>query len=533
MTPLSQLCCIILHVFLFHDALITGQECQVSFGDATGQDSHLISAYNDAMGPPINLTYYDKAYEMSTNKLYTQLLRHPGGTVANYWSLKNATFVLPCKGDGYSYCNQYNQIVNNFPPNTFSPGNFYHGLSKSGNRSIVFVLNMLTLNASQRLQQIDTLINEIEDKSNIKYIELGNEYYLTKYNNTFPTAYDYINICYPIINKIREELPDAMVSVPIANNLKNQTRFIEWNYNISQTPEFIKAIDAVTIHDYTLNYGLLNHITSTQEQMTFSAVYGQSVIPQYVKYVNNTFGSINSEIKLFMTEYNWNINITKEQPYNWDESPLHSMSIMSYISSAICNSDILKILGLHTFVSQGYGNEYYWNVTHVSTQQNDTDNVYYGVVAEIMAHLTWVAIIKNNQLHCMMVTDGQCQKANVTVQNVNDLDCIFGAGFSNKNDKNSFGFFVVNVCPNDVSVGIDIGGLSILTENVELIYWMYLHDDIGTIHTYFQDCVSKNIDKLWECGPIMASQERVNMTKNETKINLKMSGLSVLISTTK
>ena len=48
---------------------------------------------NDVMGPIVNLSYSDTALIRATHALNIGSFRHPGGTVANYWSIINGTYV--------------------------------------------------------------------------------------------------------------------------------------------------------------------------------------------------------------------------------------------------------------------------------------------------------------------------------------------------------------------------------------------------------------------------------------------------------
>ena len=58
--------------------------CDITFNSGvSSKDYEFISGYNDVLGSQIFLTYYDTALQLSADMLNTQLLRHPGGTVAS------------------------------------------------------------------------------------------------------------------------------------------------------------------------------------------------------------------------------------------------------------------------------------------------------------------------------------------------------------------------------------------------------------------------------------------------------------------
>ena len=91
------------------------KECAVSFNAnlLRASDPRLIGGYNDVLGPVQNLTYDDKALLLSSKMLYNGILRHPGGTVANYWNLSNASYTSPCNTSYYDNC-KHEAVVEKF-----------------------------------------------------------------------------------------------------------------------------------------------------------------------------------------------------------------------------------------------------------------------------------------------------------------------------------------------------------------------------------------------------------------------------------
>ena len=205
--------------------------CMISFDPGSRpSDPRLLSGYNTILGPTVNLSYFDPALILSAKKLYPGLLRHPGGTgssytnqsihldilipklliqyitAANYWSFKNASYVQPCSTSHYNYCKQQS-IVESQPPQTFSPANFSAGVASAAlltqleAHSVVYDLNLLTLNGSQLLDELNVLSNQLGD-DNIEYLELGNEYSLSQqYKWAFPNASVYMKKALPLIEQ--------------------------------------------------------------------------------------------------------------------------------------------------------------------------------------------------------------------------------------------------------------------------------------------------------------------------------------------
>ena len=196
--------------------------CNIIYDDGVITSRELIQGYNTVLGPVINLTYYDTALELSVKKLYVGSLRYPGGTVANYWNITNASYVVPCQTEEYNYC--YRQrVVSKLPKQTFSPINFYNGIGSASNinggNSIVIDLNALTMNGSDMLNQVNTLVNQFGNNMEL-YIELGNEYYLNKYKYEFPNSSVYVDKVIPLAKEIRSKLPNAKISIPTDRELQ-------------------------------------------------------------------------------------------------------------------------------------------------------------------------------------------------------------------------------------------------------------------------------------------------------------------------
>ena len=69
-------------------------ECTVRAPPQLRKASPLSFGMNVVLGTIINLTYSDPALVKSVKTLNVGALRHPGGTVANYWTMANGSYVL-------------------------------------------------------------------------------------------------------------------------------------------------------------------------------------------------------------------------------------------------------------------------------------------------------------------------------------------------------------------------------------------------------------------------------------------------------
>ena len=95
---------------------------------------------------------------------------HPGGTVANYWFIKNANHVTPRNASNYDYCYR-KLVVDKLPAQTFNPANFSHGI-------VTFppVDMQIQLYGNDSLNQANALNDQIGGVDSVKYVELRNEY---------------------------------------------------------------------------------------------------------------------------------------------------------------------------------------------------------------------------------------------------------------------------------------------------------------------------------------------------------------------
>ena len=207
-----------------HDAVTVGacEHCKatrrcfiISKDNGVQSNARILSGYNTVMGSILNLSYSDTAQISGAQYLYPGSMRFPGGGVANYWNFSNSSYVEPCSTPNYNECG-HQQHINQWPLQTFSAKNFQNGISSASllneskicnAHSIVFDFNLLTLSGQEMLNQVDILKLQI-DGDKLKYLELGNEYYISKkYNWSLPNSTYYMNKALPLIHKIKKEIP--------------------------------------------------------------------------------------------------------------------------------------------------------------------------------------------------------------------------------------------------------------------------------------------------------------------------------------
>jgi hypothetical protein len=265
-----------------------------------GSRSLLLNSFNDVLGTKTFLAYNDSAVTASLRRVHVGGLRHPGGTVANYWSLVNASYIVPCKGPGgikpYDECG-YAKNVSRFAPNTFTAANFVSQLvpnlqpftAADEELRVVFDLNILTLSEEETVNQVDYLVASIPNASTrIKYVELGNEYYLKHYNYWFANASVYMEKATPVIARVRKLLPNAKIAAVTRHNSVRNGSGVEFN---DQVAKFKDLIDAVTIHDYTSQWAKDEHAPTKNEKWERLILHGPKIIPVYAEGVRTLFGA--------------------------------------------------------------------------------------------------------------------------------------------------------------------------------------------------------------------------------------------------
>ncbi len=375
--------------------------------------------------------------------------------------------------------------------------------------------------------QINVLTNEI-DAGNIKYLELGNEYYISKnYNWSLPNSSYYMQKALPLIQKIRNDIPNGKIAAVSQRCLGNHPNV--WNEGIKQ---YIEYVDAVTVHDYSCNE--INSLSFT-EQLSYVSIYGQSVIPQYVDYVTNYFGK---QIKIWMTEFNDGIKTYKTNA-TFQYSAIHAMFVLSYINAAICDygSQTMEFLMLNFYSEQNGTN---WGATQSASfnpaQANDNANAQFDIVGQVLAHLSYIAVIKNDEMCCLNVesnNNSQCPKLDLEVVSKNNLPCVYGSGFSNSSDPNSFGFTISNSCDNDVNIDYNISSIAPrLNKNVTLTVCEYSAQQYGGDHAKFMDC---GVGNVWDdnCAAVKAiSRSKKEIDPRMTLISIPINPLSFVIAST-
>lgn len=243
----------------------------------------------------------------TTKQLRAKVLRIPGGEVANYWDWERGGIIeddsplmdgLP---DGLPEYMRYDARAY-----TGSKIADYSAGLKATNTRALFVLNMLT---SDLGAQIDMLSAAARSGIEIKYLELGNEYYfgIPNYTDKFPTPESYGETAKVWIGYLRDIFPDIKISVfGVAAGSHSSEREVQWNQALLKTA--LPVADAIALHIYA-EPGLDPNGFSTQsypafDERDFSTIFGEPFKHWSEMRKFASFEAIPADKEIWITEYN-------------------------------------------------------------------------------------------------------------------------------------------------------------------------------------------------------------------------------------
>ena len=180
--------------------------------------------------------------------LRPSLLRYPGGQVSNYWEWRRGWFV-----DDREALLDARQGYRIIPVLPAKLENLKQATEVAGARP-VWSLNMLTSGLEEQLEMLRSARVLGLD---VKYVELGNEFYLASpslYVKKFPTAKDYALESSRWIAALKKEFPGVRVAVvggsyrPPGRRSEDETR--RRNSWSSEVIRNVQGADALTIHIY-------------------------------------------------------------------------------------------------------------------------------------------------------------------------------------------------------------------------------------------------------------------------------------------
>jgi hypothetical protein len=167
----------------------------------------------------------------SLTDLHPGTLRWPGGTAANYFQWQQGYATDSGELNGFRFTLQdleAGYMATGAPP--------------------LFDLNVMTSTLQSQVQMLQTAQSL---GLPIRYVELGNEFYLDRpdYLKAFPTGTDYGQAAASWVTTLHQDFPGVKVAAAGANDMGDTTRAQTWNQQMLAAAQQAGGVpDAITIH---------------------------------------------------------------------------------------------------------------------------------------------------------------------------------------------------------------------------------------------------------------------------------------------
>jgi hypothetical protein len=218
-------------------------------------------------------------------------LRYPGGTVGNFWDWQSGWFVR-------------GQALGATTHTIYRLQDLQQAVQATGALPI-YVLNMLTSDLNTQLNMLHTAKGM---GLPVKYVELGNEFYLGSpddYTKMFPSGSDYGTMATQWAQAVHQAFPDARVAAVGAAPGGN-ARQTGWNQSMFST---LHGVDAITFHPYVP----LQDGTVSQSNVASSVSALDSTVDGRWQLFAGMIQALPSGMKAWLTEY----NVVDTSSSNW------------------------------------------------------------------------------------------------------------------------------------------------------------------------------------------------------------------------
>jgi hypothetical protein len=304
-----------------------------------------------------NSCYADNDVRTQILKAQPSYLRYPGGEVANYWDWQEGWFYRNMEDKGVMSLDmdfqskiRLTSVFNGSIPRTFG-GNFIADfkatLAHTGTKPL-FVLNPLT---SDKYYQIAMLLEAKLQNLNVKRVEIGNEFYLSKaaYMDKFPSAADYASTYLDFRSTIKDYLGTDVQVCAVASNKNDDggtsDRSETWNSGLAST--LGGNVDSYTIHQYRA-------ATSDVSSINYHSIFSR--VNNDINELDNRVSQLGLTAPIWITEYNL---FDKNQPVHgtW----FHAL-YDSYLTLKFLENQRIEACNLHA-QSGNYVFGSFYNVT--------------------------------------------------------------------------------------------------------------------------------------------------------------------------
>lgn len=422
--------------------------CTLSPGEAVPTSASLLSGLNTVLGPIINLSYTDAALERAIDGLGVASLRHPGGTVADYWSLVNGSFVgedgttAGCSnGTLWDFCAYAHR--GDHAPDTFTARSFSDGVGAG--KQVVWDLNVFTLSTKDALSQLDYMkANNLQ----VHLIELGNEFYLKDFDWRFPDANAYWTRARPVAQHARKLFPKAQIAVV------GKSTSGAWNAALAAVQDE-GLYDAVTVHEYQPDNTTIAKLPVAQ-QVGAIAGFGELTTSKIAAEIRKDWPK---GLPVWRTEFNFPTWGSGPPLPSLLDGALHGLFWASHVLAAVQRVQWLvpvPVVMLHALgVQEGVGWDSQAGIVRLPNAPNQPQAVEANGVAQIFSHLSQVGL---SATHMHGANAENCPAFPITLLGT-QLPCLLAAFFTDTNLGHN-ATVILNRCDEPVQLELDSASMT-------------------------------------------------------------------------
>ena len=232
-------------------------------------------------------------------KIKPDLLRFPGGTIANFYHPGNNNYGFKGTDTTQIVGNVSNHLKKLMSEDRGATENYLERcveLCQETKSSVLLVANVL--NGS--IEELESMISTLqENKIEIAGIELGNELYLKAYKKRIPNVNAYIELCKPFAEHLKKTHPLIPISVCIESRGDDVIVSDEsWNSSLARENFF----DAVAFH-YYFRCGTCEQENESEKSICFIENVQKEYSDQFEKSVDG-IKKLFPKKSLWLTEFN-------------------------------------------------------------------------------------------------------------------------------------------------------------------------------------------------------------------------------------
>ena len=441
-------------------------------------------SFSSYLGPVVNLPFDDAAVLRVAEVLRLGSLRYPGGSTSNEWNLTTGRWV-------HSIHDLYANRTAALPVGTFGPAKYMSGIAGKLVTPPIFDLNVVT--DPDPASQISYLQSVNVTPA---YLELGNE-------KAIANITEYLHNVVPVVEAARSTFPDALVSIigcfgwadfsACAEKLKKARP-------LSSSPART-LFDAVSIHHYGPSNSSIAKATTDAAKRMWTLAPARGTLAHTEQQVATDIGA---DVEIWLDEFNWGGPWAGTVWPNETHGGLRGLHWATHVLAAIDVTAEAKAHGRTGFGALMWYSLFYqdaspWSywasVAKVPNQQNAPHLVEFDAVAQVFAHLTYVAFACGY--------DDVVPVRNLSQATVQSIPCILAAKFSSTNRSVSSSTVVaVNVCDRAVQIPATNWPLDLQTDDHDVTVVTYSGYDVGG--WVLADDIESLMTPPWQHGPIRA-----------------------------